>query len=134
MKTIYLTIGFFLLSFVSITQNLLYQPESVVYDSENSRYLVSNFWDGCIIQIDSLENQEYFTQRLVHIAGLHIVGNTLFASSYQGPEAGVVGYDLTTAEMVFKVRPPGMLFANDITSDSLGHIYVTEYFGDKIFI
>ncbi len=88
--------------------NLLNNPESVVYDSENNRYLVSNFENGCIIQVDSLENQEYFSQGLVHVAGLHIVGNTLFAASYQGPDAGVVGYDLTTAEMVFKVKPSGM--------------------------
>ena len=133
MKTIYLTIGFILISFVGLAQNLLYNPESVVYDSVNNRYLVSNFEDGCIIQIDSLENQNYFTQGLVHIAGLHIVGNTLFAGSYQGSDTGVVGYDLTTADMIFKVKPPRMLLANGITSDTLGYLYVTEYFGDKIF-
>jgi hypothetical protein len=113
--------------------NLLNQPESVIYDSDNNRYLVSSFGDGCIIQIDSLENQAYFSQGLVHVAGLHIVGNTLFAASYQGPDAGVVGYDLTTAEKVFKVKPPGMSMPNDITSDTSGYLYVTEYFGDKIF-
>ncbi len=58
MKTIYLTIGLLLISLICLTQNLLNQPESMVYDSVNNRYLVSNFGDGCIIQIDSLENQE----------------------------------------------------------------------------
>ena len=113
--------------------NLLNQPESVIYDSANNRYLVSSFGSGCIVQIDSLGYQSYFTYGLVHVAGLHITGNTLFAASYQGPDAGIVGYDLTTADMVFKVKPAGLSMPNDITSDTSGFLYVTEYFGDKIY-
>ncbi len=41
-------------------QNLLYNPESVVFDSVRNRYIVSNWGDGAIVQIDSTGVQSYF--------------------------------------------------------------------------
>jgi hypothetical protein len=41
-------------------QNLLSNPESVVCDSLQDRYPVSNFGDGSIVQIDPRGNQSYF--------------------------------------------------------------------------
>ena len=41
-------------------QNLLNRPESVVFDSVYNRYLVSNWTNGSIVQIDSNGVQDYF--------------------------------------------------------------------------
>lgn len=38
-------------------QNLLNQPESVVYDDTRNQYLVSNYGNGNIIKIDSSGSQ-----------------------------------------------------------------------------
>jgi len=45
-------------------QNLLNNPESVVYDQSRCRYLVSNWGDGNIIAIDSLGIQTYFNTEM----------------------------------------------------------------------
>ena len=101
MKTIYLTIGFLLISFVGLAQNLLNHPESVVYDSAYQRYLVSNWEDGNIVAIDNTGQQQLFNDTLQHVAGLHINNDVLYACSYQGILAGIVGFDLFTSDIVF---------------------------------
>ncbi len=45
-------------------QNLLNNPESVVFDQLRCRYLVSNWGDGNIVSIDSLGNQAFFLTSL----------------------------------------------------------------------
>jgi len=64
MKTLLITSAFLMINIVCLTQNLLNNPESIVYDSVYERYLVSNWEDGNIIQIDSLEQQNYFNTEL----------------------------------------------------------------------
>lgn len=133
MKKIYLTIGFLLISFVGLAQNLLNNPESVVYDSSNNRYLVSNWEDGNIIQIDSSGQQDHFNQELSSTAGLHIVGDTLFVSSNTGEYSGIVGFSLTTGYLIYHVNIPEKLLLNDITSDLDGNLYVTDTDAHRIY-
>ena len=133
MKTIYLTIGFLLISFIGLSQNLLNHPESVVYDSAYQRYLVSNWEDGNIIQIDSLEQQDYFNTELLSTAGLHIVGDTLFVSSNVGKYSGIVGFSLTTGDLIYHVDIPAKQLLNDITSDLDGNLYVTDTDAHRIY-
>ncbi len=117
-------------------QNLLNNPESVVYDSVRDRYLVSNWGDGAIIQIDSGGTQTYFSTALMNqfrVAGLYIFGDTLLAAAGDAPGAGIVGFDLATAMPIFDIPIPGIGLPNDITSDSDGLVYVTDYWGSKLF-
>ncbi len=113
--------------------NLLNIPESVVYDSVYKRYLVSNCGDGNIIQIDSLGHQDYFNTELTVAVGIHIVGDTLFVSSDEGVYSGVVGFLLSTGEMVFHVNIAEKQLLNDITSDLAGNLYVTDSDANKIY-
>jgi len=87
----------------SNAQNLFVNPESVVFDSLNNRYLVScaNPGQGNIVQIDSAGKQSYFTHDLNFSCGLHIVGNTIYVARCD--QGGLVGYDLTTAERVMNL-------------------------------
>jgi len=114
-------------------QNLLNNPESVVYDSIYKRYLVSNCGDGNIIQIDSSGQQDYFNTELTYTLGLHIVGDTLFVSSNEGIYSGIVGFLLSTGEIIFHVDIPEKQLLNDITSDLSGNLYVTDCDADKIY-
>jgi sugar lactone lactonase YvrE len=113
--------------------NLLNIPESVVYDSVYKRYLVSNCGDGNIIQIDSSGQQDYFNTELTVSVGIHIVGDTLFVSSDEGVYSGVVGFLLSTGEMVFHVNIAEKQLLNDITSDLAGNLYVTDSDANKIY-
>ena len=45
---------------LSVAQNLLNQPESVVFDSVRNRYLVSNAATGHVVAIDSNGEHSYF--------------------------------------------------------------------------
>lgn len=114
-------------------QNLLNNPESVVYDSVYDRYLVSNCGDGMIVQIDNTGQQSYFNTELSIAVGLHIAGDTLFVSSNGGPHSGIVGFLLATGEIIFHVQIPEKVFLNDIATDNSGNLYVTDNDANKIF-
>jgi len=110
----------------------------VVFDSTYNRYLVSNWGDGdgTIVQIDSSGTQSYFSTVLAgqfKIAGLYIYNNTLLAASGDAPGAGISAFDIDTGDTLYHVILPGIGLPNDITSDSNGIIYVTDYWDDKLY-
>ncbi len=113
--------------------NLFDIPESVVYDSVYHRYLVSNCGNGSIVEIDSLGQQSYFNTELTVSVGMHIVGDTLFVSSDEGDFSGIVGFLLSTGEMVFYVDIVEKQLLNDITSDLAGNLYVTDSDANRIY-
>ena len=131
--TLILTIA--VLSLPVFAQNLLEQPESVVYDLAENRYLVSNYESGNIVQIDSNEVQSYYsTQFAGHgLVGMHILGDKLYVSVNAGPQAGVAELDLATGDLIrlYNISYNGLL--NDITSDANGYVYVTDYWDSKLF-
>ena len=116
-----------------VIDNLLNNPESVVFDYINNRYLVSNWADGNIIEINNWGKQEYFNTELEQAAGLHIVGNILYVASSVGSNAGIIGFDLSTGTIVFDVDIIEKQLLNDITSDTSGNLYITDCEADKIF-
>ena len=135
---IFCSVLLLLVTSASIGQNLLNNPESVVFDSTYNRYLVSNWGegDGTIVQIDSNGGQSYFSTVLAgqfKIAGLYIYNNILLAATGDAPDAGVTGFDMETGDTLFHIMLPGVGLPNDITSDSNGIIYVTDYWDDKLY-
>ena len=109
--------------------NLLNYPESIVFDQLNNRYLVSNYYQGKIVEIDSLGEHYYFKENLGNCAGLHIIDNLVYAATSQG----LKGIDLETAEIEFSLAINGMGLLNDITSDSDGFLYVTDSDSNKVY-
>jgi len=115
------------------SQNLLNNPESVVYDSLFDRYLVSNFGDGSIVQIDADGNQSYFSRALPRVTGVHIKDDILYVVSNLAPYTGVYGFDLATAEMIFSVDIRGTSLLNDVDTDTSGFLYVSDYYDHKLY-
>jgi hypothetical protein len=110
-------------------QSLLSMPESIIYDINHHRYLISNCGTGDIIQVDSNGIQSYFVQGKNAIQGLEIVGNVV----YVGSGFGVRGFNLESGEMVMDVQISGAANINDVTADESGNIYASEVFGTRIF-
>ncbi len=134
MKKIILIIA--LLQYVSVAQNLLNNPESVVFDSTRNRYLVSNWGNGTIIQIDSIGNQSYFNTDYLNqyrMAGLYIYNDTLLAASGDWPNAGIIGFNIETGQSIFHDTLNNVGLPNDIVVDIAGNIYVTDYWGSKLY-
>ncbi|MCP4631377.1 MAG: T9SS type A sorting domain-containing protein [candidate division Zixibacteria bacterium] len=114
-------------------QNLLNNPESVVYDSLHNRYLVSNWATGDIVQIDEFGDQTYFDTTLTRIAGILNVRDTLFVASNLDPYVGLVAYDLQTDTMLFYLPVPSVGLLNDLDYDTSGHIFMSDYWDHKLW-
>ncbi len=113
--------------------NLLNNPESVVYDAPRDRYLVSNWGDGNIVAIDSAGVQSYFNTQMDQAAGLHIVGDVLYAASTEGSLTGIIGFDLETGINVSVADIAEKELLNDVTSDGSEYLYVTDCDADAIY-
>lgn len=117
-------------------QNLLNQPESILYDAGQNRYLISNFGDGAIVQIDSLGGQSYFStefQNTHQIVGIFLMEGILHAAVNNGPTAGIAFFDIQTGGLTDLVPIPGYGLMNDITSDMHGNLYITDYYESRIY-
>ncbi len=105
------------------------QPESVVFDYENLRWLISNKAGGTILQQDLDGNLDYFADGLDNPKGIIIYNNTIFISE----NSSVKGYDLTAGVETYNFDIPGATFLNDIVSDGEGHLYVSGSNSAKIY-
>lgn len=114
-------------------QNLLNRPESVEFDFHSDCYFVSNWGDGNIIQIDNSGHQIIFHSGFTRLAGLYKYGNILYAASNLDPFVGVYGLNVGTGEVVAEIPIPGTGLLNDITSDTSGNLYVTDFYDSKIY-
>lgn len=117
---------FFLLATLFVS-NLCYSqefkmPESAVFDPLTKRYLVSNFEDGNIIQIDSAGKKTYFKKGLSKLLGIIIYENILYV--VDNPKT-VRGFDITDGSPKLTIEINEASFLNDITCDNSGFLYVT---------
>jgi len=126
---IFVTIYFLTPSIVR-AQNLLNYPESVAYDVQNKRYLVSSWQNGNVVQIDSAGTQSYFSIGEHCHAGLCIMNNILYVACRA---YGVKGFDLTSGVNVLDVSIPEAENINDITADTSGYLYVSDPSDNRIF-
>ncbi len=113
---------------IANAQNLLYEPESVAFDSVFNRYLVS-CWNGSkIVQIDSNGVQSVFKDGIGTCRGNHIHDGVLYVST----TSALVGIDLVTTDIVLDVGLPAVGFLDGVAVDSSGYVYVVDTRG-KIF-
>jgi len=110
-------------------ENLLSYPESVVYDPDSCRYLVSCQGTGSIVAIDAQGNQSVFASGFGIVIGLTLTGDTLYAVC----DNVVRGLLLSDASGVFEHAIPEAIKLNDIAAGTGNLLYVSDVLGDKIF-
>ncbi len=107
--------------------NLLSGPETVVFDSVNNRYLVSNMnAPYYIVAIDQDGIQSVFNDDVVWPHGMAIAGNTLYVTTNTATGGGVIGLDLTSGERVFEKY--SSIWHNcliGLGADTSGNVYVS---------
>ena len=77
-------------------------------------------------------------QHKYKVAGLYILDEILLAASgdtlhCDTTGTGLTGFNIETGEIVFHIPIPGIGLPNDITSDKNGIIYLTDYWGNKLY-
>lgn len=107
------------------------EPESVVYDVANDRYLVSNKGNGDIISVPRLNpgNLSFFnTGTSGSIRGITIVGNTLWCAGTANNSTSqyLFNFDLNTGNYIKRILIATGIFINDVTADANGMIYVSD--------
>jgi len=127
MKSLF--ISSLLLISLSVFGQVYNAPESVDYDSNGGRYLISNSSSGqilsYILEEDALSVFVSGVGAGPH--GLEVVGNTVFACSGSRLKA----YDLDTQEEIVNINL-GASFANGITHKG-NDVFITDFSGKDIY-
>ncbi len=119
-----------------------FHPEGIVWDAEGERFLVGSLTEGTIFEVadDGTVNAFIEDEDLSSSIGLHIDtanNRLLVANADAGVFAGGMGmamlgvYDLETGERQLMVDMGALMpdvphFANDLTVDDEGNVYVTD--------
>ncbi|MCP4631287.1 MAG: T9SS type A sorting domain-containing protein [candidate division Zixibacteria bacterium] len=127
-KTIFLSITILLFA-LNVQAQLLNGPESIVFDYEYNRWLVSNWMGSSIVEIDSNGNQSYFKRFTQSCGGSCIVEDTLYSASAHN----VRGVTLNDGEVVMNINIPGTILLNCIASDDSGNLYITDANPGRIY-
>ncbi len=134
----------FLLMFVCLfLSNIIFaqaynNPESVVYDAANDRYLVSNKGDGDIISAPKTDPNNisiFCTGFATSIRGITIIGNTVWCAGTHsnGTSQVLYNFDLNTGNYIKEILIGGGNFINDVVSGETGFIYVSDGNINKIY-
>jgi len=110
-------------------ENLLNMPESVEWDHINETWLVSNHGSGEIISYIDQQNQVVFNDFLSSTRGLKVRGEKLYAAS----DEGVAIFDLASKELDTVIYIPAATLLNDLEFDNNGYLFVSDYWGNKVF-
>jgi DNA-binding beta-propeller fold protein YncE len=106
---------------------------AIVFDSANSRYLISNWYTGNIMKMNIMGQVDYFNTGLFHTSGIHQSGGLVYAASNQGETHGLAVIHPFTGNTIQVYDIPGLLYLKDITSDNSENLYVTDYESDQLF-
>ena len=125
-------LAFLILTFLSLSSltysQALDQPESMVYDAVNDRYLISNMPSGDILARANDGTLTYFNQGASEsIRGITILGGYLYCAGNEG----VIVFNLSTDTYVETFTITGAQWINDICADANNFLYVTD--ADKIY-
>lgn len=117
------------LSFSGISQNLT-NPESIVYDKINNRYIVSDPGIPAILSISSTGAKTIIhEQGLFFPRGITIVGNVFYVNDL----GKLLAFDLTTNQFLYDTIIPGAQGLNDIVADDKGNLYMSDDLMNIIF-
>jgi len=124
MRALIMTVFSFLVAMPASGQNLLNGAESVDFDIDHNRYLVTSYYDGSVVAIDSHGVQSYYKTGFTRCYGLTVNQGVLYVST--GTE--VKAFDLATDTQVFShVFTPGIV--QGVGCDGLGYLYAIDNLG-----
>src|SRR3989339_1827654 len=114
-----------ILTFISLNKvfsQSYYHPESVLYDVNLSRYLISNQGYGNILALDASNQLTIFIDGLTKPRGMYIIDDTLYVADNTYLKA----YNLEDGSSLLEFEVPNSQLLNDITTDGEGTLYITD--------
>ena len=138
---------------ITFKSDTLY-PEGIAYHSKRNMFFVSSLRHGKIGTVDRKGNYTIFVNspEIISAIGIRLneETNTLYvctsdpgvstntSPATQRKFAKLIAYDATTGAQKYiadlgALNPSGMNFANDVTFDNEGNVYVTNSFSPIIF-
>lgn len=122
---------------VSITIHLQYKrpqlnrPESVTFDPVSGKFLISNMGNGSIVTMDSTGTLEILVSKgLSKPRGLKMLAHKLWVTD----DTRVHAIDIPSKKILTTIPIPGSKMLNDIESDELGLLYLSDTQADCLWI
>jgi hypothetical protein len=121
---------FFALFGISLFGQTYRNPESIVYDTSQNRYFISNKGGNSIVVLAEDGTQtDFVTVGLAAPKGLLITGDTLIVvNSYE-----IHGYNIEDTSLIFNYAVENSSFMNDATTDGKGILYISDTGEGKIY-
>jgi hypothetical protein len=108
----------------------LNSPESVIWDNQTRKFLISNAADGKIQSVGESGNTSVFSNEVKGSHGLCFYGLYSVVSCYKDE---IYVADRLTGRLIRKHKIVGALFLNGICYDGKSAIYVSDFSKRKIF-
>ena len=115
-------------------------PEAVLWDAGSQTWFVSSLGNGVSLEkdgygwisrldVDGNVLSAQWVSGLDAPTGMDVIGEMLFV----GDRGRIVVIDVPTATIVREIELPDAEFVNDVSAGSGGTLYVSDFFGNKIF-
>jgi FG-GAP-like repeat/Secretion system C-terminal sorting domain len=113
----------------AINPDYIQAPESVAYDHERQRYLVSAYNANAIVAIDKFTHeQELFVENIDGPLGNCIYDGVFYVST----QDKLKGFDLVTGDETLSITIPCIQHLDGMTTDNAGNLYVLDT-GGKLY-
>lgn len=106
------------------------KPESIAWNDSTRTFLVSNVGSGQILSLDGEGKLSVFARGLQAPRGIKVVDELLYVTD----DTQIKALDLKTGALKASIPIKGARMLNDITSDHLGRIYITDTMADRLYI
>jgi sugar lactone lactonase YvrE len=117
--------------FWMVNRNILNKPESIAYDTQGKRFLISNSGNGQILTLNEKGKYDVLIGKgLDNPRGLKLIYPFLYAADNK--KIRVI--DVPKARIVDSIPIAGSIMLNDIESDNNGLLYISDTQADKLFI
>ncbi|MFW5628489.1 MAG: SMP-30/gluconolactonase/LRE family protein [Candidatus Cloacimonadaceae bacterium] len=109
----------------------LNKPESVAFDPDNNRFLISNVGSGSIAAMDSLGNYSIFLNRLFKAPrGIIVRQGKLYVTDPQS----ILVVDIANEEIIQSYDIDGAIGLNDIAFGDNNRLYITDSLANCVFV
>ncbi len=108
----------------------LNKPESIAWNDSTRTFMVSNVGSGQILSLNDKGRYSVFAKGLDSPRGLKVVDELLYVTA----NTRIKALNLRTGAVTADIPIKGAQMLNDIESDHLGRLYITDTKANRVFV